>query len=138
MKDLKQFIKTTIREFLNENKKNHLVEVIPNKYVYHTSNPIFRDKISKEGLTPKGKSESWLSDTNIDGEVIFAVNSDNKQDWWDSTYDDDIYKIDTTNLNNKWYNDPNFELEDKRIITFEKIPLNSIKLIYKGTGSDTL
>lgn len=138
MKDLKQFIKTTIREFLNENKKNHLVEVIPNKYVYHTSNPIFRDKISKEGLTPKGKSESWLSDTNIDGEVIFAVNSDNKQDWWDSTYDDDIYKIDTTNLNNKWYNDPNFDLEDKRIITFEKIPLNSIKLIYKGTGSDTL
>lgn len=138
MKDLKQFIKTTIREFLNENKKNHLIEVIPNKYVYHTSNPIFRDKISKEGLTPKGKSESWLSDTNIDGGVIFAVNSDNKQDWWDSTYDDDIYKIDTTNLNNKWYNDPNFELEDKRIITFEKIPLNSIKLIYKGTGSDTL
>ena len=138
MKDLKQFIKTTIREFLNENKKNHLVEVIPNKYVYHTSNPIFRDKISKEGLTPKGKSESWLSDTNIDGEVIFAVNSDNKQDWWDSIYDDDIYKIDTTNLNNKWYNDPNFGLEDKRIITFEKIPLNSIKLIYKGTGSDTL
>ncbi len=138
MKDLKQFIKTTIREFLNENKNNHLVEVIPNKYVYHTSNPIFRDKISKEGLTPKGKSESWLSDTNIDGEVIFAVNSDNKQDWWNSTYDDDIYKIDTTNLNNKWYNDPNFDLEDKRIITFEKIPLNSIKLIYKGTGSDIL
>ena len=55
-----------------------------------------------------------------------------------STYDDDIYKIDTTNFNNKWYNDPNFDLEYKRIITFEKIPLNSIKLIYKGTGSDTL
>lgn len=135
--ELRNF-KTTLREFLNENKKNHLVEVIPNKYVYHTSNPIFRDKISKEGLTPKGKSESWLSDTNIDGKVIFAVNSDNKQDWWDSTYDDDIYKIDTTNLNNKWYNDPNFDLEDKRMITFEKIPLNSIKLIYKGTGSSTL
>ena len=132
MKDSKQFIKTTIREFLNENKKNHLVEVIPNKYVYHTSNPIFRDKISKEGLTPKGKSESWLSDTNIDGEVIFAVNSDNKQDWWDSTYDDDIYKIDTTNLNNKWYNDPNFD-DNLHLITFDKIPLNAIKLIYKGS-----
>lgn len=133
---LKRFIKTKIREFLNEN--NHLVEVIPDKYVYHTSNPIFRDKISKEGLIPKGKSETWLSDTNIDGDVIFAVNSNNKKDLWDSTYDDDIYEIDTTNINNKWYNDPNFDLEDKRIITFEKIPLNSIKLIYKGTGSDTL
>ena len=53
-------------------------------------------------------------------------------DWWDSTYDDDIYKIDTTGLNNKWYVDPNFDLEDNRIITFQKIPVDSIKLIYKG------
>lgn len=138
MKDLKNFVKTTIREFLNENQNNHLVEVIPNKYVYHTSNPIFRDKISKEGLIVKGKGETWLSDTRINGEVVFAVNSDNKKDWWESTYDDDIYKIDTTNLNNKWYNDPNFDLEDKRIITFKNIPPNSIKLIYKGSGSNTL
>ena len=82
--ELRKFIATTIREYLNENKNNHLVEVIPNKYVYHTSNPVFRDKISKEGLIPKGKSETWLSDTNIDGKVIFAVNSDDKEDWWDS------------------------------------------------------
>lgn len=47
MKDLRRLIKTTIREFLNENKNNNLEEVIPNKYVYHTSNPIFRDKILK-------------------------------------------------------------------------------------------
>ena len=48
MKDFKQFIKTTIREFLNENRLNNkLIKVIPNKYVYHTSNPFFRDKISK-------------------------------------------------------------------------------------------
>lgn len=65
----------TYRQF-NEN----LIEVKPNRYVYHTSNPIFRDKISKEGLMPKGKSESWLSDTKIDGEVIFAINSDDKKD----------------------------------------------------------
>jgi dipeptidyl aminopeptidase/acylaminoacyl peptidase len=123
---------------MKDYKNNHLVEIIPNKYVYHTSNPMFRDKISKEGLIPKGKSETWLSDTKIDGKVIFAVNSDNKKDRWDSTYDDDIYRIDTTNLNNKWYNDPNFDVEDKRIITFEKIPRNSIKLLYKGTGLDTL
>ena len=118
---------------LYENYNSHL-EVEPNRYVYHTSNPIFRDKITKEGLIPKGKSEAWLSDTKIDGEVIFAVNSDNKEDWFDSTYDDDIYRIDTTNLKNKWYVDPNFDLEDKRVITFDKIPVSSIELIYKGTG----
>lgn len=132
---MRKFIKTKIRDFLNENRNSHLVEVIPNRYVYHTSNPIFRDKISKEGLITKGKSESWLSDTKIHGKVIFAVNSDDKDDWWDSTYDDDIYRIDTTKLKNRWYVDPNFDLEDNRIITFENIPLNSIKLIYKGSFS---
>ena len=130
-----KYIKTNIQEFITESKYKY-IQVIPNKYVYHTSNPIFRDKISKEGLVTKGKSDAWLSDTKIDGNVIFAVNSDNKEDWWDSTYDDDIYKIDTTNLINKWYNDPNFNLEDKRIITFEDIPLNYIKHIYKGSGED--
>jgi RimJ/RimL family protein N-acetyltransferase len=135
MKDLRKFIKTTIREFLNENHNSHLVEVTPNKYVYHTSNPIFRDKISKEGLIPKGKSESWLSDTKIDGKVIFVVNSNKKKYFFDSTYDDDIYQIDTTKLNNKWYNDPNFGSDELHLITFENIPLNSIKLIYKGSFS---
>ena len=129
---MRKFIKTTIREFLNENHNSKLIEVIPNKYVYHTSNPVFRDKISKEGLIPKGKSESWLSDTKIDGKVIFVVNS-NKDDYrFDSTYDDDIYRIDTTKLNNKWYNDPNFD-DGLHLITFDKITLNSIKLIYKGS-----
>jgi hypothetical protein len=118
---------------LYESYNNQLVEVKSNRYLYHTSNPIFRDKIYKEGLIPKGKSEAWLSDTKIDGEVIFAVNSDNKEDWFDTTYDDDIYRIDTTNLKNTWYVDPNFDLEDKRVITFERIPLSSIELIYKGT-----
>lgn len=134
---MKQFIKTTIIDFLSENYNPNLIGVTPNKYVYHTSNPVFRDKISKEGLIVKGKGDTCLSNTKIDGEVIFAVNSNDKKDWWDSTYDDDIYKMDTTNLNNKWYNDPNFNSEDKRIIKFENIPLDSIKLMYEGTGLDT-
>jgi len=122
-----------------ENLKNsRLTKVNPNKYIYHTSNPIFRDKISKTGLIPKEKSEAWLTTTKIDGKVIFAVNSNDSKDWWDSTYDDDIYKIDTSKLNNKWYNDPNFDIEDDRIITFEPIPLNAIKLIHKGSGTDKL
>jgi len=133
MKDLKQFIKITIREFLNENRNTHLVEVIPNKYVYHTSNPIFRDKISKEGLIPQGKSESWLSNTKIDGKVIFVVNDNEENYRFDSTYDDDIYRIDTSKINNKWYNDPNFASGGIHLITFDNIPLSAIKLIYKGS-----
>lgn len=138
--DLRKFIRTTLRGFLNENKNNHLIEITTNKYVYHLSSPIFRDEIYKNGLITKGKSETWLSDTEIDGNVIFATNSNNKKDWFDSTYDDDIYQINTTKLNNKWFLDPNFtwEKSPKHIITFENIPLNSIKLIYQGSGSDLL
>jgi hypothetical protein len=124
----------TYEDFLSEGSNSNLTEIKPNKYLYHTSNPMSRDNISKEGLIVQGRSSSWLSDTKIEGKVIFAVNSDNKKDWWDSTYDDDIYRIDTTSLKNKWYVDPNFDSEAHRVITFENIPKKAIKIIYKGTG----
>jgi len=136
-KQINNFTQWTKKQ-LNEINNSHLIEVIPNKYIYHTSNPIFRDKIREMGLIPKNKSETWLSDTKINGKVIFAVNSDNKVEWWDSTYDDDIYQIDTDLLNNKWYNDPNFGLDNKRIITFNSIPINAIKLIYRGSYSNNI
>ena len=139
---LQKSIATTIREYLNEQKQlnEELTTVKPNKYVYHQSNIKFRNEISETGLITKGKSETWLSDTKIDGKVIFATNSDDKKDWFDSTYDDDVYQIDTTKINNKWFFDPNFNWEKlpKHIITFDNIPLNAIKLIYKGSGGDLL
>lgn len=133
-----------------------LIPVIPNKFVYHSSNPFFRSKIAREGLIPKEKSAAWLSDTNINGEVIFATNSDNKEDWFDSTYDDDTYQIDTSKVITQWFEDPNFSNDkvitlqyngkiitlpksDKKnlhIITFNPIPLNAIKLIHKGSGNE--
>ena len=127
----------SFKQFLNESINDNLIPVDVNKFVYHSSNPIFHETISKEGLLPKGKSETWLSDTPIEGEVIFATNSDNKTDWFDSTYDDDIYRIDTTNLINKWYLDPNFGADDNHhIITFEPIPFSALTLIYEGTGDE--
>lgn len=127
-------IKTYIN-FLNElNSENtHLKKIIPNRFIYHQSNPIFRNKIKTKGLIPKGKSESWLSNTNIKGKVIFASNSENKNEWFTSMYDDDIYKIDTKNLNIDWFLDPNFS-DIKYIITFNSIPNKFLNLIYKGTG----
>jgi 8-oxo-dGTP pyrophosphatase MutT (NUDIX family) len=115
------------------NKK--FIEAEVKETIYHRSNPIFREIILKKGLIPKGKSESWLSDTPIEGEVIFAINSSDISDAWDSGYDDDTYEIDTTQLNNKWYLDPNFGSdENNRIITFEPIPVSAIKLVYEGSG----
>lgn len=122
---------STLNEYLNN---FNYIKVIPRKYLYHTSNPIFRTKISRDGLIPQGKSESWLTTTKINNSVIFAINSDSQKDRWDSGYDDDIYRIDTSNLQNKWFIDPNFEGDDRWIFTFEPIPLEALTLIYKGTG----
>jgi hypothetical protein len=129
-------IKTSLKEFLKENNSD-LIEVKPNKWVYHKSNPIFREKISIEGLIPQ-RGDQWLSDTPIEGKAIFATNSDDPKEWFDSTWDDDVWKINTKGLKNKWYSDPNFNLEDNHILTFEPIPVEYIELIYKGSGDDLL
>jgi hypothetical protein len=120
------------KEFLLESIDS-LKEIVPNRYVYHTSNPIYRERISREGLLPKGRSESWLTTTAIRGKVIFAVNSNDKEYVWNSTYDDDIYRIDTFSLDNKWYQDPNFE-DGIHMVTFQAIPSQALELLHKGTG----
>ena len=105
-----------------------------NKLIYHVSNPIFRNKILKEGLIPKGKSETWLSDTKINVKVIFATNDNNPLKWFDSQYNDDIYEINTENLNNIWFYDPNFNKKSNHMYTYDKISSENLKLIWKGTG----
>ena len=122
-------------DLLNETK-TPLQVAQTSRFVYHKSNPGFRDAISKVGLIPKGKSATWLSDTRIPGKVIFVTDSANEDDWFDSTYDDDVYKIDTSKLNNVFYKDPNFSWKSsfKHLITYEPIPASALELIYKGTG----
>jgi len=123
-----------IKSFRMFESADRLIEAFPGRYVCHTSNPIFRDSISREGLVPKGKSEAWLSNTKIDGKVIFAVDSERQEAAWDSGYDDDIYRVDTEGLSSRWYYDPNFGEGSDRIVTFEPIPKDSIELVHAGTG----
>ena len=120
------------KDYLLE-REEPLQEIKPNRYVYHTSNPIYRESIAREGLVPKGRSESWLSTTRIEGKVIFAVNSNEEDYIWNSTYDDDIYRIDTSSLDNKWYQDPNFS-DGIHMVTREAIPKQALELIHRGTG----
>lgn len=120
-----------INKFILFEHRYNLKKVKTDRFVYHSSNPFYREEITKLGLISKGRSENWLSNTKIDGEVIFASNSE--KDWFCSGYDDDIYKIDTSLIDNEWFQDPNF-CDDKYIITFKNIPLDYITLIYKGNG----
>jgi hypothetical protein len=125
---MKQLIKNLLRE--------GLTKVMIPPIVLHTSNPIFRESIDREGLIPK--QESWGnaigSDMNKelgDKGVIF-VKTDGEP--FDHGYDDDVWEIDTTKINNEWFDD---EYTNSSKYTFEPIPRSVIRLIYKGTGEDT-
>jgi hypothetical protein len=116
-------------------------EVTPNEIVVHKSNPMFRDKIMSQGLKARagecykiyvGYGEKCIP-------AIFATNSTNKRAWFDSTYDDDIWFIDTTKIPDvKWFKDKHFESRSKHIVTFQDIPKEAITLKYEGTGSGDL
>jgi hypothetical protein len=115
-------------------------EIIPNEKVFHQSNPMFRNKIEEQGLKVRAgecyKIYAGYGEKCIP--AIFATNSSNKRAWFDSSYDDDVWEIDTTKIPNvKWYKDRHYESRSKHIVTFENIPRDAIKLIYEGSGKDS-
>ena len=113
-------------------------EVTPNNIVIHKSNPMFRDKIMENGLKVRaGECYKVYVGYGIKCKpAIFATNSTNKRAWFDSTYDDDIWEINTEMIPDvKWYKDRHFESRSKHIVTFQDIPKEAITLKYKGTGS---
>jgi len=115
-------------------------EIIPNEKVFHQSNPMFRNKIEEQGLKVRAgecyKIYAGYGEKCIP--AIFATNSSNKRSWFDSSYDDDVWEIDTTKIPNvKWYKDRHYESRSKHIVTFQDIPKEAIKLIYEGSGKDS-
>jgi hypothetical protein len=102
---------------------------------YHTSNPIFRDNILEEGLTPQiGDSyklhyESWF--TSNMGPVIFLILQEKDVEPWCSTYDDDIWEIQVSK-DISLFEDPSMKYP--RVYTKKSITPTNLKLIYRGTG----
>jgi hypothetical protein len=113
-------------------------EITPNQIVVHKSNPMFRDKIMENGLKVRaGECYKIYVGYGVKCKpAIFATNSTNKRAWFDSTYDDDIWFIDTTMIPDvKWFKDRHYESRSKHIVTFQDIPKEAITLKYEGTGS---
>ena len=117
-------------------------EITPGKYVVHSSNKSNRDSIMDYGIRAVlgdcylTHADSEYSDDEECVPAVFATNSLKKKDMFDSTYDDDIWVIDTEKSNVQWYKDAHFDDKYKHIVTFDDIPRDSIKLIHKGTGQD--
>ena len=128
-------------EELNENYSPAGKEITPNKIVIHKSSPVWRESILNIGLeasvgdcykTYVGYGEKCIP-------AIFATNSINKRAWFDSTYDDDVWAINTELIPNvKWYKDRHFESSKKHIVTFDNIPSEAIELMREGTGKDLM
>jgi len=134
--NLQESIRRILREGLYSPSGD---EHIPSRFVAHKSNPVWRENIELTGLQI---SVGECYQQHVGGDVeckksIFATDSSNKKDWFDSTYDDDIWLIDTECAGVTWYKDRHFDFSDHKyhIVTFEDISPDCLKLIYKGTGS---
>ena len=122
---------------INENYSPAGKEITPNRIVIHKSSPVWRESILRIGLevsagdcytTYVGYGEKCIP-------AIFATNSTNKRAWFDSTYNDDVWAINTNLIPNiKWYKDRHFESSKKHIVTFDNIPPEAIELIHEGNG----
>jgi len=126
-------------EELNENYSPAGKEITPNKIVIHKSSPVWRESILKIGLQASAGDcyKTYVGYGEKCVPAIFATNSTNKRAWFDSTYNDDVWGINTEMIPDvKWYKDKHFESRSKHIVTFENIPPKAIKLIHEGTGKD--
>ena len=118
-------------------------EHTPGRYVVHKSPPQWRKNIKLTGLQVSvgecyenhsmGLYGEWYTECQP---AIFATDSLNEEDMFDSTYNDDTWLIDTECAGVTWYIDAHFEFNDHNhhIVTFEDISPDCLKLIHKGTG----
>lgn len=109
------------------------------QYLYHKSNPKFREKILSEGLKPqKGDSYTlWFEDHFEKSKdeiepLIFLYDASIRE--YDSTYDDDIYKIDTSKIS-KVLLEQDPTLSDYCYTYPITIKPEAFELIYKGSGN---
>jgi hypothetical protein len=134
-------LRETIRKVLKEETYSPAGdEYVSSKFVIHKSNPIWRENILETGLQASvGDCYKTYSQNFSEEEcepAIFATDSENENYWFDSTWDDDVWLINTDCAEVTWYKDKHYRGGDYEyhILTFENILPKCIKLIYEGTG----
>ena len=108
----------------------------PNKYVVHKSAPHWRENIELTGLQT---SVGDCYQIYVGGDVkckkaIFATDSLNDKDMFDSTYDDDIWIIDTECAGVSWFKDTHYFKQgdyNYHIVTFKNISPDLNNLLIK-------
>lgn len=134
--DLHRIIKKTISKILAEKTE---IKQYP-KVLYHKSPISVRNLILKKGLIPTvGDSYKahWDDKDDLTPYVFLYDHNAIKNGEYDSTYDDDIYAVDTSQLNKKHlFDDPDNEMIGCYAYDMA-IPTSAIKLVYKGSKNDS-
>ena len=133
--NLQESIRRILREELYSPASD---EHTPGKFIVHKSNPVWRDNIELTGLQVS-VGDCYQQHVGGDEECkpsIFATDSLDKEQMFDSTYDDDIWIINTECAEVTWYKDRHFDNGDYKhhIVTFENISPECLRLLHKGTG----
>lgn len=111
----------------------------PPKYLYHSSSSENRESIKKNGLKKIEFSKgNWTLESlkNYYPPSVFATVE--KDGWYNKVIKGDVWRIDTTNLKNIWWEDLNFyRHEDPNkepvdcVMTFDSIPTEHLELVHK-------
>jgi hypothetical protein len=130
------------KEFYVYVKDLYTERIVPPKEIYHITDKKYRESIRQNGLLLKSSDEgNWSKELKLSyPPTVFAINN---HDYWSNKLStgEDIWVIDTTKLDNKWWRDLNFyNLPRKHdqvfpYMTFDNVPPDSIKLLYNTTKS---
>lgn len=121
-------------------KNIHIQRYVPKtRYIFHCTDRKNRESIQEKGLIPKSdkESEDYKNDVSVNyPPAVFATT--NRDLWLLPNDKNDVWAIDTKGLPNKWWYDLYFRKDDNdnKILTFEPIPPNHLKLYDKRKFTD--
>jgi GNAT superfamily N-acetyltransferase len=133
--DLHRIIKESIYRIITEIDTNGHSIVL-----FHKSPISCRKSILKKGLLPSvGDSYKahWDDREDLTPYIFLYDHNTINGGEYDSTYDDDIYAVDVSQLDNEHlFNDPDNGMNGCFVYDIP-IPTSAIKLVYKGTEGDS-
>ena len=108
-------------------KDLYLKRVKPPQFVYHVADKSNYSSIKKNGLIAGANVQEYGHYYGYDKPFVFATINSNRL--FLNNDDLDVWIIDTTLIDNKWYEDFNYEGKKNHIITDKDIPASALKRI---------
>jgi len=133
--DLHRIIKDSVCQIITETIRYKLP-----RFLYHKAPIAARKSIMKNGLIPSiGDSYKahWNDREDLKPYVFLYDHNTISNGEYDSTYDDDIFAVDVSQLDKKHiFKDPDKSM--KGCLAYDiPIPISAIKMVYKGSNRDS-